>query len=414
MNAIKPIAAGEVGMQVVAERSVTILGATGSIGASTIDLIKREPQRYRVEAVTANKNARVLAKLARELGARFAAVGDQSAYGELKDALGGSGIEAGAGENALVEAAQRPAEWVMGAITGAAGLKPTLAAAERGAMVALANKECLVCAGGLFMRRAAAAGATVLPVDSEHNALFQAMCSGRREDVRRVILTASGGPFRTWTRAAIAAATPEQALKHPNWSMGPKVTIDSATLMNKGLEVIEAFHLFALTPDEIDVLVHPQSIVHGLVEFRDGSLIAQLGSPDMRIPIAHCLAWPQRINGPAPRLDLAKAATLTFESPDLDRFPALALARRALEVGGGAPTVLNAANEVAVAEFLNKNLDFSGISRLVEATLEAAGRQDLTGEPTTVDHALSVDHDSRLLARELLPEIAAKASYQLG
>jgi 1-deoxy-D-xylulose-5-phosphate reductoisomerase len=280
-------------------------------------------------------------------------------------------------------------------------------------MVALANKECLVCAGDLFMRRAAAAGATVLPVDSEHNALFQAMCSGRREDVSRVILTASGGPFRTWTREAIAAATPEQALKHPNWSMGPKVTIDSATLMNKGLEVIEAFHLFALTPDEIDVLVHPQSIVHGLVEFRDGSLIAQLGSPDMRIPIAHCLAWPRRINGPAPRLDLAKAATLTFESPDLDRFPALALARRALEVGGGAPTVLNAANEVAVAEFLNKNLDFSGISRLVEATLEAASRQDLTGEPTTVDHALSVDHDSRLLARELLPEIAAKASYLL-
>ena len=413
MNAIKPIAAGEVGMQVVAERSVTILGATGSIGASTIDLIKREPQRYRVEALTANKNATALAALARELGARFAAVGDQSAYGELKSALGGSGIEAGAGENALVEAAQRPAQWVMGAITGAAGLRPTLAAAERGAMVALANKECLVCAGGLFMRRAAAAGATVLPVDSEHNALFQAMCSGRREDVRRVILTASGGPFRTWTREAIAAATPEQALKHPNWSMGPKVTIDSATLMNKGLEVIEAFHLFALTPHEIDVLVHPQSIVHGLVEFRDGSLIAQLGSPDMRIPIAHCLAWPRRINGPAPRLDLAKAATLTFESPDLDRFPALALARRALEVGGGAPTVLNAANEVAVAEFLNKNLDFSGISRLVEATLEAARRQDLTGEPTTVDHALSVDHDSRLLARELLPEIAAKASYLL-
>ncbi|HLQ92918.1 MAG TPA: 1-deoxy-D-xylulose-5-phosphate reductoisomerase [Xanthobacteraceae bacterium] len=413
MNAIKPIAAGEVGMQVVAERSVTILGATGSIGASTIDLIKREPQRYRVEALTANKNATALAALARELGARFVAVADQSAYGELKSALGGSGVEAGAGENALVEAAQRPAQWVMGAITGAAGLRPTLAAAERGAMVALANKECLVCAGGLFMRRAAAAGATVLPVDSEHNALFQAMCSGRREDVRRVILTASGGPFRTWTREAIAAATPEQALKHPNWSMGPKVTIDSATLMNKGLEVIEAFHLFALTPDEIDVLVHPQSIVHGLVEFRDGSLIAQLGSPDMRIPIAHCLAWPRRINGPAPRLDLAKAATLTFESPDLDRFPALALARRALEVGGGAPTVLNAANEVAVAEFLNKNLDFSGISRLVEATLEAASRQDLTGEPTTVDHALSVDHDSRLLARELLPEIAAKASYLL-
>src|SRR5882672_2363089 len=396
-----------------AERSVTVLGATGSIGASTIDLLKRERANYRVEALSANTNAIALAKLARELGARFAAVGDPAAYRKLKDALAGSGIEAAAGAGALVEAAQRPAQWVIGAITGAAGLKPTLAAAERGAIVALANKECLVCAGGLFMRRAAAAGAIVLPVDSEHNALFQAMSAGRREDVRRVIITASGGPFRTWSAAAIRAATPEQALKHPNWSMGPKVTIDSATLMNKGLEVIEAHHLFALAPDEIDVLVHPQSIVHGLVEFRDGSLIAQLGSPDMRIPIAHCLAWPQRINGPAKRLDLAQAATLTFESPDLERFPALALARRALEVGGGAPTVLNAANEVAVAEFLNKNLDFSGISRLVEATLEAARRQDLTGEPTTVDHALSVDHDSRLLARELLPEIAAKASYLL-
>src|SRR3954468_15226591 len=328
------------------ERSVTILGATGSIGASTIDLLKRERARYRVEAVSANRNAAALAALAREVGARFAAVGDPASYRELKDALSGSGIEAAAGESGVIEAAQRPAQWVIGAITGAAGLKPTLAAADRGAMVALANKECLVCAGGLFMRRAAAAGATVLPVDSEHNALFQAMCSGRREDVRRVILTASGGPFRTWTRDSIATATPEQALKHPNWSMGPKVTIDSATLMNKGLEVIEAHHLFGLAPDEIDILVHPQSIVHGLVEFRDGSLIAQLGSPDMRIPIAHCLAWPERIDGPAPRLDLPQGAPLPFEDPDLVRFPALGLARRALEAGGGAPTVLNAANEV--------------------------------------------------------------------
>src|SRR5258705_2704794 len=310
-----------------AERTVTLLGATGSIGASTIDLLKRERERFRVEAVSANKSAAALAALARELGARFAAIGDPAAYGELKSALSGTGIKAAAGESGLLEAAERPAEWVIGAITGAAGLKPTLAAAERGAIVALANKECLVCAGNLFMRRAAAAGATVLPVDSEHNALFQAMGSGRRQDVRRVILTASGGPFRTWTAAAIRAATPEKALKHPNWSMGPKVTIDSATLMNTGREGIEAHHLFALASDEIDVLVHPQSIVHGLVEFRDGSLIAQLGSPDMRIPIAHCLAWPQRINGPAKRLDLAQAATLTFEDPDLGRFPALALAR---------------------------------------------------------------------------------------
>ena len=321
-----------------------------------------------------------MAALAREIGARFAAVGDPAAYRELKDALSGTGIEAAAGEAAVVEAAQRPAQWVIGAITGAAGLRPTLAAAERGAIVALANKECLVCAGGLFMRRAAESGATVLPVDSEHNALFQAMGAGRREDVRRVILTASGGPFRTWTAAQIRGATPEQALKHPNWSMGPKVTIDSATLMNKGLEVIEAFHLFALKPDEIDVVVHAQSVIHGLVEFRDGSFIAQLGSPDMRIPIAHCLAWPERIDGPAPRLDLAQIATLSFERPDLTRFPALGLARRALEAGGGAPTVLNAANEVAVGEFLSKKLGFAGISALVEATLAAAvGRGLHTG-----------------------------------
>jgi 1-deoxy-D-xylulose-5-phosphate reductoisomerase len=394
----------------VAPRSVTLLGATGSIGASTIDLIKRQPQRFRVEAVSANTNAVGLAALARETGARFAAVGDPAAYRDLKNALAGTDIEAAAGENALVEAAQRPAQWVIGAITGAAGLRPTLAAAERGAIVAIANKECLVCAGGLFMRRAAAAGATVLPVDSEHNALFQAMSAGRREDVRRVILTASGGPFRTWSAAQIRAATLEQALKHPNWSMGPKVTIDSATLMNKGLEVIEAYHLFALKPDEIDVVVHAQSVIHGLVEFRDGSFIAQLGSPDMRIPIAHCLAWPERIDGPAPRLDLAQVATLSFEPPDLTRFPALGLARRALEAGGGAPTVLNAANEVAVGQFLDKKLGFAGIPALVEATLAAAQARGLTREPTSVDDALAIDHDSRLLTRELLPEIAVKAS----
>jgi 1-deoxy-D-xylulose-5-phosphate reductoisomerase len=287
------------------------------------------------------------------------------------------------------------------------GLKPTLATAERGAIVALANKECLVCAGGLFMRRAAAAGATVLPVDSEHNALFQAMSAGRRQDVRRVILTASGGPFRTWTAAAIRAATPEQALKHPNWAMGPKVTIDSATLMNKGLEVIEAHHLFALTPDEIDVLVHPQSIV------RPGRVPRQLAHParsGRRIPIAHCLAWPARISGPAPRLDLARQATLSFESPDMARFPALGLARRALEAGGGAPTVLNAANEVAVDAFLSHGLGFAGITALVEASLEAAGRRGLTREPSSIEDALAVDHESRLLTRVLLPEIAAKAS----
>jgi 1-deoxy-D-xylulose-5-phosphate reductoisomerase len=383
------------------ERTVTILGATGSIGASTVDLLKRERNRFRIEALSANKNAAALAAIARELGARFAAIGDPAAYGDLKSALSGTGIKAAAGESGLLEAAERPAEWVIGAITGAAGLKPTLAAAERGAIVALANKETLVCAGALFMRRAAAAGATVLPVDSEHNALFQAMSGSRREDVRRVILTASGGPFRTATAETVKTATVEQALKHPNWSMGAKVTIDSATLMNKGLELIEAHHLFSLAPEQIDVLVHPQSIVHSLVEFCDGSLIAQLGSPDMRIPIAYCLAWPERIAGPAARLDLARAATLTFEEPDL--------ARRVLEAGGAAPTVLNAANEVAVAEFLARRLSFAGIPALVEATLEAALSRNWTAEPESVDEALSIDHNTRLLARSLLPEIAAKA-----
>ena len=389
---------------------MTILGATGSIGASTIDLIRRAPTRYRVEAVSANRNAAALAKIARELGARFAAVGDPDCYGKLKEALAGSGVEAGAGEAAVVEAARRPAEWVMAAITGSAGLKPTLAAADRGAKVAIANKECLVCAGMLFMRQARMSGATVLPVDSEHNALFQALAAGRREDVRRVVLTASGGPFRTWSSEAIRTATREQALQHPNWSMGPKVTIDSATLMNKGLEIIEAHHLFALAPAEIDVLVHPQSIVHGFVEFRDGSIVAQLGSPDMRIPIANCLAWPERIDWPAPRLDLASVGTLSFEMPDLDRFPALLLARQALEAGGGAPTVLNAANEVAVAEFLAGRLGFTGIVALVGATLDAAQRRGLTVEPKNIEGALAIDHNARSLARDLLPEIALKAS----
>src|SRR5436190_2550526 len=372
-----------------AVRGVTILGATGSIGSSTIDLLKRQKGRFTVEALTAHKNGAALAKLARELGARFAAVGDHDAYNELKSELSGSGIEAAAGPDAVAEAARRPADWVIGAITGAAGLEPALAAIERGATLALANKECLVCAGALFMRRARDVGATVLPVDSEHNAIFQALGSNRREDVRRIILTASGGPFRTWPLEAMRAATVDQALRHPNWSMGPKVTIDSATMMNKGLELIEAHHLFGLPPSQIDVLVHPQSIVHGMVEFRDGAFIAELGPPDMRVPIAHCLAWPDRVDTPAPRLDLAKVATLTFEAPDPARFPAVRLARTALELGGGAPTVLNAANEIAVDGFLHRRLGFAGIARLVEETLEAGERQGLMREPPSVDDALS-------------------------
>jgi len=370
-------------------RTVTLLGATGSIGSSTADLLRRDPARYAVEAVTAHRDAAALARLARELGARFAVVADPAAYSELKSELAGSAIEAAAGAAAIVEAAQRPADWVMAAITGAASLAPTLAAAERGATVALANKECLVCAGALFMRRAAANGATVLPVDSEHNAIFQALSAGRREDIRRIVLTASGGPFRTLPADAIRRVTVEQALKHPTWSMGPKVTIDSATLMNKGLELIEAHHLFALAPEALDVLVHPQSIVHGLVEFRDGSVIAQLGSPDMRIPISHCLAWPVRMGTPAPRLNLTQIASLSF--------------------GGAAPTVLNAANEVAVHEFVSGRLGFCGIPALVEATLAAAPRRGATGEPGSVEEALHIDHTARGLAADLLPEIAAMA-----
>jgi 1-deoxy-D-xylulose-5-phosphate reductoisomerase len=391
-------------------RRVTILGATGSIGASTLDLIKREPKRFRVEAVTARRNAAALAKIARDVGAQFAVVADPAAYGELKDALADSGIAAAAGEGALLEAAQRPADWVMAAISGSVGLKPTLAAVERGATVALANKECLVCAGSLFMRRAASAGATILPVDSEHNAIFQVLGAGAREDVKRVILTASGGPFRTWPLEKIKAASPEQALRHPNWSMGPKISVDSASLMNKGLELIEAHHLFVLKPDEIDVLVHPQSVVHGLVEFRDGSVVAQLGSPDMRTPIAHCLAWPRRMDGPAARLDLAQVRELTFEAPDTVRFPALILARRAMETGGAAPTVLNAADEIAVGEFIAGRIGFSAIPALVEATLDRAAGQGLLAEPADIDAAIAVDHIARSIALALLPEIAVKSS----
>jgi len=391
-------------------RNITVLGATGSIGTSTLDLIKRNRDRYRVEALTAGSNGKALAACAREVGAKLAVVADQAAYAELKDGLAGSGIEAAAGADALVEAAVRPADWIMASIAGAIGLKPTLAAIERGMTVALANKECLVCAGGLFMRRAAATGARVLPVDSEHNAIFQALCSGPREGVRRIVLTASGGPFRTWSMDQIRVATPQQALKHPNWLMGPKVTIDSATLMNKGLELIEAHHLFALPSSRIGVLVHPQSVIHGMVEYIDGSVVAQLGAPDMRIPIAHCLAWPERLDGPAPRLDLAKVAQLTFDEPDLTRFPALGLARQAMETGGAATTVLNATDEIAVAEFIAGRIPLLGIPALVAETLSAAAGRGLLKEPDTIEAALAVDHESRDLARSLLPEIAAKAS----
>lgn len=393
-----------------AVRTVTVLGATGSIGDSTMDLLRASRERYQVEALTANSNVAGLAKLAKEFNARFVAVADASKLAELRDALAGTDIASGAGESAIVEAAQRSADWVMAAVSGAAGLKPALAAADRGATIALANKECLVCAGDFFMDRAAKAGACILPADSEHNALFQALASGNREELVRVIITASGGPFRTWKAADIAQATLAQALKHPNWSMGQKITIDSASMMNKGLEVIEASYLFALSPDEIDVLVHPQSIVHGMVEFSDRSVMAQLGTPDMRTPIAHCLGWPDRIVGRAAALDLAKIGSLTFEAPDYQRFPGLKLAYDALRTGNGATTVYNAANEVAVAAFVAQRIRFGGIAQLVEATLNAWVRAGNLAPLSSADDAISVDHAARNSAAALLPEIALKAS----
>jgi 1-deoxy-D-xylulose-5-phosphate reductoisomerase len=391
-------------------RSVTVLGATGSIGDSTMDLLRGARERYRVEAVTGNSNVQGLAKLAREFSARFAAVADPSRLSELREALAGSGIECGAGESAVIEAAARPADWVMAAVSGAAGLKPALAAVDRGATVALANKECLVCAGDFFMERAVKAGACILPSDSEHNALFQALASGNRDELVRVIITASGGPFRTWAASEIEQATLAQALKHPNWSMGQKITIDSASMMNKGLEVIEAAYLFSLKPDEIDVLVHPQSIIHGMVEFSDRSVVAQLGAPDMRIPIAHCLGWPDRIKGPSARLDLAKVGQLTFEAPDFQRFPGLRLAYEALRTGQGATTVFNAANEVAVAAFIAGKIRFGAIARLVEATIDSWIRSSNLAPLHSADEAIAVDHNARNLAASLLPQIALKAS----
>jgi 1-deoxy-D-xylulose-5-phosphate reductoisomerase len=391
-----------------APRSVTILGATGSIGASTADLLSAERDRFRVEALAAGSNVEKLARLARDLNARFAAIAEERRYSELKDALQGTGIEVGAGQSAIIEAAARPADLVVAAITGTAGLRPTLAAVERGAIVALANKESLVCAGAALMRLAQERGARLLPVDSEHNAIYQALAGTAPADVARIILTASGGPFRTWTFEAMRSATVAEALRHPNWSMGRKITIDSATMMNKGLELIEAHFLFALSPAQIDILVHPQSIVHGLVEHRDGSILAHLGPSDMRVPIAYCLAWPDRLPSGRARLDFRKLAMLTFEQPDLERFPALRLAREALDTIG-APTVLNAANEVAVDAFLKGHTRFMDIPAMVERTLDAAAKRGVISEPSDAGAALAIDHIARSLAADLLPEIAAKA-----
>jgi 1-deoxy-D-xylulose-5-phosphate reductoisomerase len=385
-----------------APRSVVILGATGSIGKSTADIIAGSKGAFTVTAVAGGRDPQALAKVARELGAQFAALADPAGYAELKDALVGTGIKAGAGPAAVVEAALYPSDIVMGAIAGTAGVEPTYAALSAGRTVALANKECLVCAGPAFIRQAAAMGTRLLPVDSEHNAIFQALGDSDLATVEMITLTASGGPFRTWTAAQIAQATPEQALQHPNWSMGAKITVDSAGLMNKGLEVVEAHYIFGIEPERLDVLVHAQSVVHGLVAFRDGSVTAGLAAPDMRVPIAHCLSYPRRLTTGARRLDLAAVGQLTFERPDFDRFPALRVALEALRLGQGMPTVLNAANEVAVAAFLDRRISFHDIARLVERTCEALLADGTAHEPQSVADALAIDHIARERTRALL------------
>ena len=383
-------------------RRVTILGATGSIGTSTLAVIGERPQDYDVEVVTAFGNAERLARVARECKAKVAVIADRTAFNALRDALVGSGIEAAAGSAAIDEVAARPVDIVVAGIVGATGLAPTLSAIRAGSTVALANKECLVCAGDLFIGEARRGGVTVLPVDSEHNAVFQALQGHPIEDVDKVILTASGGPFRDWTREAMAGARPEEAVKHPNWSMGPKISVDSATLMNKGLEVIEAHHLFGLPSEQLDVLIHPQSIVHGIVNYRDGCVIAEMSTPDMRMPIAHCLAWPARSKVAGPKLDLARVGKLTFERPDVDRFPSLKLARTALEAGGWATNILNAANEVAVAAYLAGTIGFLQIARVVEETVERAAVQGFGHAPATIKDALALDKEGRRIAAGLL------------
>jgi 1-deoxy-D-xylulose-5-phosphate reductoisomerase len=382
-----------------------VLGATGSIGESTLDLIGRNASAYQVVALTGGRNVSRLAELAVLHRAELAVVADPKGYAPLKSALAGTGIEAAAGEDALLEAARRPADWVMAAIVGAAGLKPTLEAVRQGTATAIANKECLVTAGTIFMAEVARSNTTLLPVDSEHSAATQAMVGTRQERIERICLTASGGPFRSWSLAQMAEARPEQALNHPNWSMGAKVTIDSATLMNKGLELIEAHHLFSLAPEKLDVLVHPQSIVHCLVYLSDGSVIAQMSCPDMRTPIAYSLSWPERMHVPNGRVDLATLGALTFEAPDSTRFPALRLAREVLEAGGSGGTVLNAANEVAVEAFLARRIGFLAIATLVEATL-AASPDLVVSAPVTVEDVLAVDSEARARAGALLSRFA--------
>lgn len=382
---------------------LSVLGATGSIGASTLDLVHHHPERFEVVALTAQCNASRLAALAIQHRAKLAVIGEEAHYAELKSMLAGTGIRVAAGAGAVEAAAREPADCIMAAIVGAAGLRPTFAAAEQGRRVALANKECLVSAGDIFLAQIDRSGAELLPVDSEHSAAFQAIGRTSAGSIEKIILTASGGPFRTFAKEQLQRVTPEEALKHPNWSMGAKVTIDSATLMNKGLELIEAFHLFPVAAHQLEAVVHPQSVVHCLVMMEDGSVMAQLSHPDMRTPIALALAWPERIATPVPRLDLVALKSLSFEAPDHDRFPALGIATEALNRGGAAPAVLNAANEVAVQAFLDRRIGFLDIAPTVARCLEKAEAQGLINGVATLDDVLAVDGEARTMARNVLP-----------
>ncbi|WP_066660230.1 MULTISPECIES: 1-deoxy-D-xylulose-5-phosphate reductoisomerase [unclassified Sphingomonas] len=384
-------------------KRVTILGATGSVGTSTLDLIERDPAAFEVVALTANCDVAKLAAAAKRVSAKLAVVADPTCHQALADALAGTGIAVASGADAVCDAARMGADWTMAAIVGTAGLKSVLAALEGGQAVALANKESLVSAGDVMMQAAAATGATLLPVDSEHNAVFQCLETQNTDRIARIILTASGGPFRERTLDEMRAITPAQAVAHPNWSMGAKISVDSATMMNKGLELIEAFHLFPVSVEQLDVIVHRQSVIHSMVEYVDGSVLAQLGSPDMRVPIAHALAWPRRMETPCQRLDLATIGRLDFEAPDYERFPCLKLAREALAAGGGLPAILNAANEVAVAAFLKGQIGFLEIAAIVADTLN---RYD-PAAPDTLDQVLAIDAEARMLAGERVKDSVA-------
>lgn len=384
-------------------KRITILGATGSVGQSTLDLINRDREGFQVIALTANEDVRGLARIARECSAKLAVIGDPSLAGELAEALAGSGIATAAGADAICDAAAMDSDLVMAAIVGAAGIPSVMAAIEAGNTVGLANKESLVSAGSLMLEAARKRGVTILPVDSEHNAIFQCFDHDRPAGISSIILTASGGPFRQWSREDMRTVSPERAVQHPNWSMGAKISIDSATLMNKGLELIEARYLFDLPPDDCRIIVHPQSVIHSLVEYRDGSVLAQLGAPDMRVPIAHVLAWPRRMDTPCERLDLAQIARLDFEEPDTARFPALKLARSAMEAGGARPAILNAANEEAVAAFLGGRIGFLDIAAIV-ADVMASYAPDA---PTCLDDVFAIDKAARIKAQEQMDSYAA-------